>query len=134
MADIVALPQPKRPQPWATNRLPETGGRRQEYAIGDLARLLKLSHLRSTTIIKRLRSLHLQKAMPLPITPREYGGKICTGSDAIYRHSRWDAERFDAWLQTYLGPPPAGEGVLLPVPANRLDAELALRARQQAVA
>lgn len=81
-----------------TSTLPATGGRRGEYAIGDLARELSMLHFSRRTIIEHLRALAKKQGMPLPRTPRIVDGKPVTGPESIYAHSRWDAGEFDAWM------------------------------------
>lgn len=78
--------------------LPATGGRRGEYALGDVARELKLSHLSIRSIIDHLRILARHDGMPLPTTPRTVGRLPVHGPACIWKQSRWDAGRFDAWL------------------------------------
>jgi hypothetical protein len=85
--------------------LPATGGRRGEYALGDVARELKLSHLSIRTIIDHLRILARHDGMPLPTTPRAVGQRPVHGPASIWKKSRWDAGRFDAWLDDRGGDP-----------------------------
>tara|TARA_Y100000815_G_scaffold262104_1_gene275119 strand:- start:222 stop:626 length:405 start_codon:yes stop_codon:yes gene_type:complete len=132
MAEIIAFPartpdnrRSKCPEGEAPS-LPVTSGRRCEYAIGDVARLLKIRHFDSRTIIRKLRALAEEKDMPLPTTPRIYGGKVVTGAQAICLRSRWCAERFDGWHETQDGPEPD-----LPA-SSALHARMAERARQLA--
>lgn len=77
--------------------LPTTSGRRCEYAVGDLARMLGIAHFTPRTVIDLLRAEHREKGMPLPKTPRLFDGKLVAGARSIWLHSRWDAERFDGW-------------------------------------
>lgn len=79
---------------------PFTGGRRNEYALGDIARALGIRHLTPKTIITHLRAMAVDCAMPLPKSPRLWKGRIVTGPESIHRNSRWDAELFDAWLES----------------------------------
>lgn len=85
--------------------LPKTGGRRGEYALGDVARELKLSHLSIRSIIDHLRILAKHDGMPLPTTPRTVGRLPVRGPACIWKQSRWDAGRFDAWLDDRNGDP-----------------------------
>lgn len=94
-ASVVAF----RPNPAAG--LPTTAGRFGEYALGDIARVLRLSHFDPRTIIQKLRVLADQRGMPLPRTPRIVRGRTCAGPDSIYRRSRWDAGEFDAWISDF---------------------------------
>lgn len=84
----------------APSTTPFTGGRRNEYALGDIARALAIRHLTVKTIIAQLRTLAVDCSMPLPKSPRLYGGRIVTGPQSIHKHSRWDAELFDAWVES----------------------------------
>lgn len=109
--------------------LPSTGGRRGEYAIGDVARPLGLSHFAVRTIIDKLRVLAKHDGMPLPRTPRIVDHKPVTGPESIYCKSRWDAGEFDAWLDDRRPSGPAG--ALPPVPQPVRDA---MRARALQIA
>lgn len=77
---------------------------RREYTLADVARLTGLSHASHKVLISTLRKLAEQAAMPLPKTPRIHAGKLCTGSAMIGMRSRWDALRFDDWLDDRTGP------------------------------
>lgn len=100
----------------ATDLPPVTGGRRGEYALGDVARQLRMSHLGTRTIIAKLRALAQHEQMPLPRTPRVIDGKPVRGPDCIYRLSRWDAGEFDAWLEGSSPTSPAGAPAVLAAP------------------
>lgn len=94
--------------------LPSTSGRRCEYAIGDLARMLGIAHFQPRTIITYLRAKARDERMPLPKTPRLVGGLFVNGPRSICLQSRWDAERFDAWKSESDGDgpcPPAGRAL-----------------------
>lgn len=78
--------------------LPTTSGRRCEYAVGDLARILGIAHFCPRTVIQHLRAKAAHDGMPLPKTPRLRGGRPLSGPARIWLHSRWDAERFDGWF------------------------------------
>lgn len=106
--------------------LPVTAGRRCEYAIGDIARLLKIQHFDTRAVIRTLRTLAREKGMPLPTTPRVYRGEVVTGPQSICLRSRWCAERFDGWQE-------AGDGTGPEQPASPgLHARMAARARMMA--
>lgn len=79
---------------------------RREYSLADVARLVGLSHASHRVVIGTLRKLAEQAHMPLPKTPRIHAGKLCTGSAMIGTRSRWDALRFDDWLDDRT--PPGG--------------------------
>lgn len=100
----------------ATDLPPVTGGRRGEYALGDIARQLRMAHLGTRTIIAKLRALAAHDRMPLPRTPRVIEGKPVHGPDSIYRLSRWDAGEFDAWLDGRSPTSPAGAPAILATP------------------
>jgi hypothetical protein len=125
-AGDVSPPQTASP---ALPSLPVTGGRRGEYAIGDLARELRLTHYRERRrIIDALRALARHKGMPLPRTPRVHAGKVVDGPGSIHLHSRWDAGEIDAWLDGRTTPGGAGAlRIELPPP---LRAEMARRAQE----
>jgi hypothetical protein len=97
--------------PPAIGSLPATGGRRGEYALGDVARDLSLSHFAVRSIIAKLRALAEHDGMPLPRTPRVVEGRAVTGPDSIYCRSRWDAGEFDAWLDSRSPSGPAAAGM-----------------------
>lgn len=111
----------------ATASLPTTSGHRCEYAVGDLARLLGIAHFAPRTIIDMLRAKAGQDGMPLPKTPRLRCGKLVAGTQSIWLHSRWDAERFDGWKAENDGDGPC------PPASAALRAELASRAERIAV-
>ncbi len=128
MATIIDFPAPRlaalpaAPEPAAT--LPSTSGRRCEYAVGDLARMMGIAHFAPRTIIDLLRAKARHDGMPLPKTPRVWGGKLVSGPQAIWLHSRWDAELFDGWQA-------AGDGDNPCPPASAaLRADLARRAER----
>lgn len=103
MGEIMPLPITYRRPPIrharvAAPRLEATGGKRGEYAVGDLARALRLTHLSSRTVIDKLRALARHDGMPLPCTPRIERGVPIHGPRSIYGRSRWDAGEVDAWL------------------------------------
>lgn len=102
--------------------LPSTSGRRCEYAIGDLARMLGIAHFTPRTIIDLLRAKARDEAMPLPKTPRLRNGRLVAGPQSIWLHSRWDAERFDGWKAETDGDGPC------PPASAALRAELVRRA------
>lgn len=77
--------------------LPTTGGRRCEYAVGDLARMFGLGEFSQRTIIRYLRAMAEDEGLPLPKTPRLYQDRILRGAQSIHCKSRWDAERVDGW-------------------------------------
>lgn len=83
---------------------------RREYTLADVARLTGLSHASHKVLIATLRKLAEQAAMPLPKTPRIHAGKLCTGAAMIGMRSRWDALRFDDWLDDRTGPYGGGSG------------------------
>lgn len=113
---------PAAPSP-ASALLPATGGRRGTYAIGDLARELRLPPGRSVRgVIDTLRQLARTSGMPLPRTPRIVGARELRGPAAICKASLWDAGEVDAWLD---GRGPAAPAAPVP-PAIRAD--LAARA------
>lgn len=125
MATILPFPASRVAPPAAIKApatLPATGGRRCEYAVGDLARMLGISHFAPRTIIEMLRVKARHDGMPLPKTPRLRGGKLVAGPQAIWLHSRWDAERFDGWKAEHDGDGPC------PPASAALRAELARRA------
>jgi hypothetical protein len=126
MALIIDFPAhrvaPAPAAPAAAPALPATGGRRCEYAVGDLARMLGIAHFSPRTIIDLLRAKARDQAMPLPKTPRLRCGKLVAGPQSIWLHSRWDAERFDGWKAESDGDGPC------PPASNALRAELARRA------
>jgi hypothetical protein len=95
-------------------RLEATGGKRGEYAVGDLARALKLAHLSSRTVIDKLRALAKHDGMPLPCTPRIECGMPIHGPRSIYGKSRWDAGEVDAWLDGR-GPAAPAQPVARPI-------------------
>ncbi|NLS27958.1 hypothetical protein S2M10_29600 [Sphingomonas sp. S2M10] len=105
---VAAAPAAKAP--------PATGGRRGEYAVGDIARELGMSHFSARTIIARLRLLARTQRMPLPRTPRFLGERHVTGPLSITVRSRWDAGEIDAWLDGRLPSGPAGAPAMLPQP------------------
>ena len=105
--------------------LPHTGGRRGEYALGDVARELSLSHLSIRVIIDHLRCLAEHDGMPLPTTPRVVQGRPVHGPACIWSKSRWDAARFDAWNEGRNGP-------VTPAPALPLPVRLEMQARAAA--
>lgn len=78
---------------------------RREYSLADVARLTGLAHVSHKALIATLRKLAVQAAMPLPKTPRIHAGRLCTGPAMIGVRSRWDALRFDDWLDDRTGPP-----------------------------
>lgn len=125
MAHIIAFPsgQAAAPPPLAPPpALPSTAGRRCEYAVGDLARMLGIAHFAPRTIIDYLRAKARQEGMPLPKTPRLRAGQLVTGPQSIWLHSRWDAERFDGWKAESDGDGPC------PPASAALRADLARRA------
>lgn len=126
MASIIQFPggriAPHTAPPPAGPALPATGGRRCEYAVGDLARMLGIAHFAPRTIIDLLRAKARQDGMPLPKTPRLRCGQLVAGAQSIWLHSRWDAERFDGWKAASDGDGPC------PPASNALRAELARRA------
>jgi hypothetical protein len=110
--------------------LATTGGRRGEYALGDVARDLSLAHFAVRSIIEKLRALAKHDGMPLPRTPRVVEGRTITGPDSIYCKSRWDAGEFDAWLDSRSPSGPAAAGAIgLPPPIRA-----AMQARAQELA
>lgn len=113
----------------AVTSLPRTGGRRGEYALGDVARELRLAHFRDVrTIITKLRILAKHDGMPLPVTPRIENGAPITGPNSIYRLSRWDAGEFDAWRD---GRSPSGPALAGGVP-HPIRVAMAARAQELA--
>jgi hypothetical protein len=72
--------------------------RRGEYAVGDVARRLRISHLSPRRVIETLRVLARHDNMPMPETPRLWRGRPVSGPRAIFANSRWESGRFDAWL------------------------------------
>ena len=132
MADILLFPAFKAARTAASAPLalvpapvlPATGGRRCEYAVGDLARLLGIAHFAPRTIIEMLRAKARQDGMPLPKTPRLRCGKLVAGPQSIWLHSRWDAERFDGWKAESDGDGPC------PPASAALRADLASRAER----
>lgn len=84
--------------------LPVTAGRRGDYALGDVARRLRIENLTTATIIQHLRLLHDQERMPAPSNHRRYAGRILRGAAAIHKGSLWDAARFDQWLERRVAP------------------------------
>jgi hypothetical protein len=110
-----APPESEAVAPAATGDLPLTGGRRGEYALGDVARDLKIAHFRCVrTIIEKLRVLAEHDGMPLPVTPRIERGRMIKGPRSIHMHSRWDAGEFDAWLDRRSPSGPAAAGTVPP--------------------
>lgn len=127
MATILPFPAVRVAPPAAIKApaaLPTTSGRRCEYALGDLARLLGIAHFAPRTIIEMLRAKARQDGMPLPKTPRLRAGKLVAGPQSIWLHSRWDAERFDGWKAESDGDGPC------PPASAALRAELASRAER----
>lgn len=128
MGSVTTLPialrrasaRPPRPAPV----LPATGGRRGEYAVGDLARELKIAHHSVRVVIEKLRALAKHDGMPLPVTPRIERGQPIHGPRAIYGKSRWDAGQIDAWLD---GRGPAAPAAPVALPIRQ---EMARRATQ----
>ena len=123
---------PPKPRTLRQPSLPTTGGRRGEYALSDVARSLHILHFETRTIIAKLRQMAKDQRMPLPRTPRMVKGQEQRGPDSIYRHSRWDAGEFDAWLDTRNtgGSAPANAGPrTVPTPIRM---EMAERARAAA--
>lgn len=137
MADILTFPGDSRRDrmsgedpddtPDGGAALPTTGGRGNEYGVGELARALSLRHRPNRTIIDTLRILARDGGMPLPRTPRVRAGRLVEGPASIHLHSRWDAELVDAWLDNRSGggSPVAAYGL----PAAGIDAELKRRAK-----
>lgn len=103
---------------------------RREYTLADVARLTGLSHASHKVLIATLRKLAEQAAMPLPKTPRIHAGKLCTGAAMIGMRSRWDALRFDDWLDDRTGPGggAASAGAALPPVTASLREDMAARA------
>lgn len=135
---VSILPTVNRPLPPKSRAvrprdLPTTGGRRGEYALSDVARSLHLRHFEVRTIIAKLRQMAKDQRMPLPRTPRMVNGEEKRGPDSIYRHSRWDAGEFDAWLDSRHGGGGSAptDSRLRPVPTP-IRMEMAERARAAA--
>ncbi len=108
--------------------IPATHGARGEYAVGDLARVLKLAHFDVRTIIAKLRLLAATRAMPLPRTPRLVRGAEIHGPAAIYRRSRWDAGEIDAWMDDRGPNAPAS----MPVAGSRVPPPIRMEMAQRA--
>lgn len=130
MAEILPFPSPRQSAAvdcvdTDAGALPATAGHRCEYAVGDLARFLGLSHFCPRTVIEHLRAKARYEDMPLPKTPRLYGGRPVSGPDTIWLHSRWDAERFDGWHDERGGDP-------FPPSSAALRSQLAARAATMA--
>lgn len=112
----------------------ETGGRRGQYGIADLARLLMFPDWTIRTVIEKLRTLARVEGMPLPETPRIVAGKELKGPDAIQYHSRWDAALWDAWhllrKRTGSGHLPAGASMPAPTVPPPVRASMAQAAER----
>lgn len=137
MATVTPLFPPSAPPPrvmpaiaasHAGTPLPQTGGRRGEYAIADIARELSLLHRSIRTIVDTLRALAKDAGMPLPRTPRVLKGEVVRGPRSICKDSRWDAAEIDAWLDDRPPTAPAGAARARPL-APPLRAQMAVRAR-----
>ncbi|MCP3730408.1 hypothetical protein M9978_08200 [Sphingomonas sp. MG17] len=117
MGDVMPLPIVLRrraaPVRVVSDPLERTGGKRGEYAIGDIARALKLTD-KPRTVIDKLRALARHDGMPLPITPRLERGRPIHGPRSIYARSRWDAGEIDAWLDGR-GPAAPAQPVARPI-------------------
>lgn len=113
-----------RSPPVAASLLPVTGGRRGDYALGDVARHLRIEMLTRASIIARLRLLAVGEQMPLPRNPRQWGKVIVSGPSSICAASIWDAGEFDAWLARRHPRSPAAAAIDSAV----LRAQLAARA------
>lgn len=128
MATIINFPADRQAAPVAAPEpapiLPSTSGRRCEYAVGDLARMLGIAHFAPRTIIDLLRVKAQHDGMPLPKTPRVWGGRLVSGPQAIWLQSRWDAELFDGWHAASGGNEPC------PPASAALRADLARRAER----
>jgi hypothetical protein len=116
------------PAPRASSSLPLLGGRRGEYAVGDIARALSLRYRETRRIIAALRALAANSGMPLPRNPRLLHGREVRGPAAIHKASIWDAGEFDAWIDGRTSPPGAGT----PRVAPPVRAEMARRAAELA--
>lgn len=129
MPNVIPFNRPRTVPPAGPRSapIPVTAGSRGEYAIGDLARALKLSHFDIRTIIDKLRQLAKTRNMPLPRTPRLVKGAEVSGPAAIYRRSRWDAGEIDAWMDDR-GPAGPTAAAAPPVPLP-IRLEMAQRAR-----
>lgn len=90
---------------------------RREYTLWEVARLTGLAHVSPKVMISTLRKLAEQNGMPLPKTPRVHKGRIVTGPRAIGRRSRWDALRFDDWLDDWTPPGGGAIGRAIAAPA-----------------
>ncbi|WP_225205063.1 hypothetical protein [Novosphingobium huizhouense] len=92
----------------------------REYDINAVARLVGLAHVSQKVLIGTLRKLAEQSGMPLPKTPRIHAGIVQSGALSIGKRSRWDAMRFDDWLDGWT--PPGGAaaypGALVPETAS----------------
>jgi hypothetical protein len=107
MASVYQLPIGDPPGENGRARLPVTHGRRGDYALGDVARKLRIADRSIPTILATLRDLHEQERMPLPLNPRRFKGTIQRGAASIHKGSLWDAGRFDRWLEHRNPPSPA---------------------------
>lgn len=103
--NVVAFPPRSRAAALSAPSRPFEPSRR-EYTLADVARLTGLAHASHKVLISTLRKLAEQAHMPLPKTPRIHAGKLCTGAAMIGMRSRWDALRFDDWLDDWT--PPGG--------------------------
>jgi hypothetical protein len=121
-----APPFPEDDVPAVPPAAASTGGRGGQYGLADLIRMLGLGGKSIRTAVETMRVLVGLGNMPLPITPRIVNGQLVQGARSIHQDSRWDAGRFDFWLEHRGMPedaPPA------PVPQPVRDAMAARAAR-----
>lgn len=108
-AEIIPFVPLAPPRPFGSAGVQAAPRRRRFYAFADLVRAFALDDAEVTvrTQIEYLRRLHDQAAMPLPVNPRWWGGRLQVGAAMIGQRSRWCALEFDAWADSQRNPPPA---------------------------
>jgi hypothetical protein len=97
--------------------------------LGELAQRLGLDGLAPRTTIARLRHLHEQAELPLPVNPRFVCGQLQTGAATICARSLWDRGAVLVWLDHGCTTPPAASSAPPPVSAT-LRHQLAHRAAE----
>ena len=78
---------------------PYNVAKRRFVSTPELAGRLGFGDASPRTVIARLRVLHLQAALPLPITPRIVGGTLLQGAEAIHWRSQFDRAEIMAWIE-----------------------------------
>lgn len=77
--------------------------RRRFMTAPEVAARLGMGDLSPRAALDRLRVLHLQGGMPLPISPRIVAGELKTGAAAIHWRSKFDRGIMLSWIEDGAG-------------------------------